>query len=121
MKLYDEYADVREHFEVVAFHDNRASSIEKLDQILKKKDIIDTHWGGRNLPFPVMLDETSSTIEGWGIGAFPTIVLINPEGKIVKHGNEGMLKAKLDELREQRGGPAPKEVEVPKGSGGAGL
>ena len=63
--------------------------------------MIEKAWGGKSLPFPVLLDETRSTIDGWGIRAFPTIVLIDPEGKLVRGGSEKMLEEKLAELHAE--------------------
>ena len=54
-------------------------------------------WKGKDLPFPVLLDHTGDTIERWGIEAFPTIVLIDPEGTLVGEATEDLLAKKLAE------------------------
>ncbi len=95
MKFYGEHAADRDKFEIIAFHDDTAKSIAEIDRKLKEKGIIETYWGGKNLPFPVLVDATRSTINGWGIRAFPTNVLIDPDGKLVKRGSLEMLKTKL--------------------------
>lgn len=99
MKLYDDYRDVRDHFEILAFHDASAKTVAEIDAKLRERNVIADRWGGRNLPFPVLVDDTRSTIDGWGIRAYPTIVLIDPEGKLVKRGSERMLAEKLEEIR----------------------
>ena len=99
IKFYDDHKDMRDHFEILAFHDSSATSIKEIDEKLKAAKIIDDVWGGRNLPFPVLLDDDRKTIEGWGIRAFPTMVLINPEGKIVKGGSEKMLEEELKAIK----------------------
>lgn len=45
----------------------------------------------------MLLDDTGETIETWGIQAFPTLVLIDPQGRVVKGDAEAMLAKILDE------------------------
>lgn len=104
--MYEDYADLRDHFEIVAFHDASAKSIKEIDAKLAERDVINTKWDGKNLPFPVLVDETRGTIDGWGIRAFPTLVLIDPDGKVVKGSAEHLLKEKLDALRAKRAASA---------------
>ncbi len=109
MKFYEEHAAQRDRFEILAFHDDRAKSLNDLDQKLEKtiKDV----WGGKTLPFPILLDATGQTIKDWGIFSFPTVVLIDPQGRIVKGGSEELLAEKLAEPAEaagQRKGGTPK-------------
>ncbi len=96
IKFYEEHADQRDKFEIIAFHDASAKTIAEIDQKLKEKDVFDKYWFGKNLPFPVLVDDTRTTIDGWGIRAFPTIVLIDPDGKLVKGGSLEMLKTELE-------------------------
>ena len=51
---------------------------EKLLPIIKRQ------WRGRTLPFPILLDSTGDTVKNFGIAAWPTSVLIDPEGCLVK-------------------------------------
>lgn len=102
--LYEEYKDLRDDFEIVAFHDASAKTLEEVDAKLKERNIIEERWKGRRLPFPVLIDETRSTIDGWGILAFPTLVLLDPEGKVVKGNAEQLLRQKLDEIRRNKSG-----------------
>ena len=53
-------------------------------------------WGGKDLPFPVLLDNTFQTYERLGLegSAVSNVLLINPEGKLV----EGDLKTLEREL-----------------------
>ncbi len=95
IKFYEKNADKRDKFEILAFHDSSAKSVKEIDEKLREKDVLNEHWSGKNLPFPVLVDDTRSTIDGWGIRAFPTIVLIDPQGRLVKGGSLKMLKEKL--------------------------
>lgn len=93
MKFYEEHKDQRDRFEILAFHDARAKTFEELDE--KLKPIVKDKWGGQELPFPILLDASGETLKALGVRAFPTIVLIDPEGKLVKGGSEETLEAEL--------------------------
>ena len=71
----------RAHFEILAFHDATVDSLEELQT--KLVPIGQEYWGTRQLPFPVLTDSTGTTIERYGIARFPTLVLIDSEGRIV--------------------------------------
>ncbi len=95
MALYEEFKDRRKEFEIVAFHDASAKSLAELAQrIAKVKQEV---WGGRDLPFPVLMDATGATVEAYEIRMFPTVLLIDPEGNLVRNGSEAMLRQRLRE------------------------
>lgn len=60
----------------------------------KMKPLEGEVWGGK-LPFPILIDQERVTIDRYGITAYPTLVLIDPEGNVVKGGSLEMLKEKL--------------------------
>ncbi len=78
----DHVAD-RERFEVLAFHDAQAKDFNQLDQ--KMFPIVRTLWRGRHLPFPILLDSTGRTIKNFGVSYFPTALLVDPDGHLVKN------------------------------------
>ena len=92
-ELYERHEADRDRFEVVAFHDASAKSFLELDE--KLKPIIEKWWQGKSLPFPILLDASGATVKSFGIQGYPTVLLIDPEGRIVKGGNEQMLERKL--------------------------
>ena len=92
MKLYDEFQDRREDFEILAFHDAKAQDVEDLEE--KTASLKSDVWG-RDLPFPVLLDNTGETIAKFGIQSFPTIIVIGPDGKVVKHWRDSSLRDHL--------------------------
>ena len=101
MELYDEYQDLRDRFAIVTIHDSSVKDFEELDKKLapiKKK-----HWKGRDLPFPVLIDDDDKTVKAYDIQWFPTTVLIDPQGRIVPGYGEDLFVAKLKELRQKRG------------------
>ena len=95
MALHDKYHD--KGLEIIALHDNRVKSMRQLGQRCRRarKDI----WGGRALPFHVAIDGDAQTripgfpkryvasgpmVATYGINAFPTSLLIDKNGILVK-------------------------------------
>jgi hypothetical protein len=99
---YETYAAQRHRFEILAFHDATSKTFAELDP--KLVDIKAKYWKGRDLPFPVLLDSTGETIKRYGINAFPTTILINPEGLVV---GEGDIRDVLKKLPPHSTSPAP--------------
>lgn len=92
--LYNQFKDRRADFEILAFHDNTSKTFEELDPKLEK--LQSEVWGGE-LPFPILLDKSGATLRTFGINAFPTIIVVDPDGKLVKQGGEHTV---LQYLRE---------------------
>ena len=105
MELYEEYADVRDGFEILAFHDSSAKSLEELAPRLE--ELAAERWGGKPLPFPILLDATGETIDTLGITNFPTLLLVAPDGKVVRGASNRLLASKLEDLRRRRTKAAP--------------
>ncbi len=116
MALYEKYATIQDKFEVLAFHDATVKTFEELDE--KLEPIIKERWDGKALPFPILLDPTRATLKAFGISAYPTNILIDPEGKIVKGNAEKNLEKRLEELAppepEKKSEPKPAEPAGPK-------
>ena len=93
MEFYEQHKADRDRFAVLTFHDATVKSFEELDKKLKL--VIEKQWKGRSLPFPILLDASGATVKRYGIQGFPTILLIDPEGHVVKGGSETMLEEKL--------------------------
>ena len=84
--------------------------------------VIEKRWEGKTLPFPILLDATGKTVKAFGISAYPTNVLIDPEGRVVKAARRGRAREKLEELAppEPETNPegdeaAPEPEEEPEG------
>lgn len=97
IQFYEKHAAERDRFVLIAFHDSSVKSLAEMDSQLQKKKIPQKFWGGRTLPFPVLIDSTGQTVRAWGIKAFPTQILIDPAGNIVRSGSglEPLLEQKL--------------------------
>jgi thiol-disulfide isomerase/thioredoxin len=104
MDFYDEYKEHRDKFEILAVHVKYAKDFADYDD--KMKDVRKNLWRGKDLPFPLLLDETEGTIKSFGIRAFPTTILIDPDGKLVGEANEVELEKKLP--------PLPLSVRLPR-------
>lgn len=85
MDFADEHTRDAERFAILAFHDPRAKTLAELDE--KLAPIERDRWGGRKLPFPILLDSGGETVRTWGVSAYPTTVLIDPSGAIVESGS----------------------------------
>lgn len=100
MTFHDEHRD-DDRFAIVAFHDTAAKTFTELDE--KLVSVKEKHWKGRDLPFPILLDASGETIKAFGINAFPTTILIAPDGRLYG-------RARLEDLEKALRG----ELEMPK-------
>lgn len=76
-------------------------TFEELDE--KLEPIIEARWDGKPLPFPILLDATGQTIRTFGISAYPTNVLLDPEGHVVPGDAEKRLEEELEALAQAGG------------------
>ena len=93
--FYEKHKDKRDRFELIAFHDASVKSFKEMDA--KLIEIRKKYWGGKRLPFPVLLDASGSTLADWQIGFFPTQILIDPEGRLLGLAGLKTLETKLAE------------------------
>jgi RNA polymerase sigma factor (sigma-70 family) len=80
MALHDQFADLG--LVVIAVHDRSVKSIAELDERLASAR--DQRWFGRDLPFLVALDGDGASTAAYGIASFPTSLLIDRDGKVVR-------------------------------------
>jgi len=112
MALYDEFKDRRADFEILAFHDTQAKSLADLDERMKP---LEAEVWKRKLPFPILLDDTGTSLRTFGVTSFPTLVGIDPEGRVVRGGGDYTLRQWL--LETDKGVAAA--LEKLKGAAGA--
>jgi len=97
-KLYGEHAADASRFEILAICVTKQDKIQSLaDYEHAEKPIADETWNGKRLPFPVLIDGEGKTNDAFGIGSYPKALLIDPDGHLVKWGDETMLEEKLAE------------------------
>jgi hypothetical protein len=92
--FYEANSHLRDKFEILALHESGSvKTFAELDPKIAKHEA--EIWKGK-LPFPVLIDAPNEvTTKRYGIEGYPTIILIDPEGKIVKGGSLEMLKEKI--------------------------
>lgn len=98
--LYEDHQSHRSRFEIIAFHDSSVKDFRELDKNLVKTKA--AYWGGRDLPFPILLDSTGETIKTWGVQHFPTTVLIDPDGNLQGEADVQQLEHHLPRIPKQR-------------------
>jgi thiol-disulfide isomerase/thioredoxin len=95
-KFYEEHAADRKRFEILAIcntEEEKALTVEAFEPLAAP--IVKEVWDGKQLPFPVLIDGEAKTAAVYGIQRWPTTLLIDPEGHLVKNGDEAMLADKL--------------------------
>lgn len=97
--LYEDHADHRDKFEVIAVHDSSLKSFAALDPKLPK--LKERFWQGKELPFPIVLD-AGATVTQYSVREFPTGLLIDPEGNLVGPASITDLEAKLPPVSAAR-------------------
>ena len=92
MKFQEEFQKRDKEFAIVTFHNTQVTDAEKMEGILE--DLKGSIWG-KPLPFPVLLDSSGDTISKLGINSYPTLLVVDPEGNLVKHGGEHTVRTSL--------------------------
>lgn len=97
MAFYEAHKAQRNRFEVLAFCCDFGETLRSIPELERKlQPIKKAVWGGKDLPFPVLLDNTFQTYERYGLegSGVSRTLLINPEGRLV----EGDLKTLAEAL-----------------------
>lgn len=75
----EKHAADRDRFEIITLHhdlpDVKSDLDAKLPELLKK-------WERDEFPYPIAVDDANQTIERYGVDRFPTIVFIDPDGRV---------------------------------------
>jgi thiol-disulfide isomerase/thioredoxin len=102
MKFWDAHKDQRDRFAAIAFHTHsgwekdKVASLADVDRLTE--GVKASRWGGREIPVPIVLDKDDETAKLWGIQAIPNVMLIDPNGVLVKTDDPyGYLAARLKE------------------------
>jgi thiol-disulfide isomerase/thioredoxin len=93
-KFYDDHKTQRDQFEILAICVDCNGELKTVAEVDRALEPIVKHvWGGKPLPFPVLLDPSMTTLERFGVPGYESI-LIDPDGKLVE-GDESALAEKL--------------------------
>ncbi len=102
MAFYEAHKGQQDRFEILAFCCDFSETLKSIPALEKhiaavKKSV----WGGKDLPFPVLLDNTFQTYERFGLegSGVSIVLLIDPEGNLV----EGDLKTLAGKLHRRDG------------------
>ncbi len=100
MEFYERNAKSRERFEVIGLCIDISGEIDDMSKLDKALSGVETQvWKGKKIPFPIVLDNTFNTWERYGIPGLGTVVLVDPDGRIVE-GDESTLQAILDKAEQ---------------------
>ena len=103
-EIYDDHPDERDKYVVLTVHAPDGKSFAEVDE--KVKPIVRDIWGGRMMPFPILLDADGTIQKTFGVQHWPTTILFDPEGKLVGEVQPDELETKLK--------PIPLAVALPR-------
>jgi thiol-disulfide isomerase/thioredoxin len=105
MEIYDDHPDERDKYVVLTVHSSLGGkSFAEVDE--KLVPIVRDLWGGRMMPFPILLDAEGGIQQTFGVSHWPTTLLFDPEGKLVGEVQPEELGKKLK--------PIPPAVALPR-------
>jgi peroxiredoxin len=99
MAFYEAYKAQRDRFEILAFCCDFGETLRSIAELERHLELVKKSvWGGKDLPFPVLLDNTFQTYERFGLegSGVSTTLLIDPDGKLVQ-GDLKSLGKRLDQ------------------------
>jgi hypothetical protein len=115
MDFYEKNARFKSRFEVVGLCIDYSGEIGTMTKLDSKVAPIETHaWKGKKIPFPIVLDNSFTSWERYGIPGLGTIVLVDPEGRLIE-GDETTLQ-KILEKAEQSDPPSRRSAANSKQS-----
>ncbi len=107
MKFYEDHEAQRNRFEVLAICVDPDGTLKSMTDVDRRLEPIVKHvWGGKHLPFPVLLDSGFQTWERFGLAGMGQTLLFDPEGRLVE-GDETVLAEKLKERAGPRTSSSP--------------
>ncbi len=101
MTFFDAHKPALNRYTILAFCCDFSETLKDITELKRQLEPVKKAvWGGRDLPFPVLLDSTFQTYERYGLegSGVSTLLLIDPEGKLV----EGDLRTFAEKLGEAR-------------------
>jgi len=108
MDFYRKNATSRGKFEVVGVYVDVDGENETLADIDRNglSAIEANVWNGQRVQFPIVLDNSFTTYERYGVPGFGTVVLVDPDGRIAQ-GDASTLQAILDKAEPSAAAASP--------------
>ena len=92
--FYEEHKARRDQFEILAVCVDCHGELKSVAEVDRALAPITEHvWGGKQLPFPILLDPSMTTLERFGVPGYQSI-LIDPDGNFAE-GDEKTLAKRL--------------------------
>jgi thiol-disulfide isomerase/thioredoxin len=96
-EFYEAHKTHRDRFEVVAICSEVGTKIHTMTDFDREmRPFVKAVWNGKELPFPLLLDNSPQSMENFGVEMFGTTLLVDPTGRLVP-GDELTLAAILKE------------------------
>lgn len=96
-EFYEQHASARERFEILTICDTSSDNVKTMEEFESHSaNLVRNVWGGKKLPFPVLVDGEGRTAKSFGIVRRPTLLLVDPDGNLVKDGDLKMLANLLE-------------------------
>lgn len=113
MEFCRKNATSRGKFEVVGVYVDLDGENETLADIDKNglSAIEANVWNGQRIQFPIVLDNSFTTLERYGVPGFGTVVLVDPDGRIAQ-GDSSTLQAILDKAEPSAAAASPQRRVV---------
>jgi len=81
-KWRDKHPNEEPPYAIVLLHTGAAKSLGDLDAKIEEAGLRKKHWGGRALPFPILIDPDRKTAKSWKLRWNCQTMLFDPEGRL---------------------------------------
>ena len=117
IEFYEKNQDLKDSFEFISIHNKSdlAKDFETLDKTMLDRKIVETKWGGKTMTWPMMIDGDAKTARTWGISGYPTMAIVDPEGKLHSWGHhhvEAFAKV-IEDVRAKKAGASDAKPAEP--------
>lgn len=91
IKFWKGRPNINDKLAILAIHENTGGG-RTLDAIRSSLPTFERKFWGGKLPFPIILEKPGSLTTKFGIRAYPTAVLIDPQGKVIDRAEPNSVK-----------------------------
>jgi len=79
-------------YAIVLLHSGDTADVEHLNAEIERKGFRDDYFGGKPLPFPILLDENAQTVKDWQPRWSSDVLLFDPGGRYVDRADPELLE-----------------------------